>query len=137
MVDILGAIQMLANAWNGMKTNTIVNCLRKAGFVVAPDGGCLDNDGGWLDSESRKLLVFPGGSTVCNFYSTVDGCASIPFEFDISGIDCSNSGRKKSTSKFFSLHNCISCYRLTNSEKNIALQGRAVLVYNESCQALK
>ncbi|KAG0410741.1 hypothetical protein HPB47_012162 [Ixodes persulcatus] len=33
-VDLLGAIQMLTGAWRDVKTDTVANCFRKAGFVT-------------------------------------------------------------------------------------------------------
>nr|XP_050031725.1 tigger transposable element-derived protein 6-like [Dermacentor andersoni] len=83
-VDLLGAIQMLAGAWNDVKKSTIVNCFRKTDFVVAADDGCLDSeddDSGCLDSEFRELSEFPGaipGSvTARNFVSTDDGVQAV------------------------------------------------------------
>lgn len=78
-VDLLGAIQMLTGAWNDVKQSTVVNCFRKAGFVVAPDEGCSDtedDDVDCLDSDFRELAAFPGaipdGTTAHDFVSADD-----------------------------------------------------------------
>ncbi|XP_065293236.1 tigger transposable element-derived protein 6-like [Dermacentor albipictus] len=88
-VDLHGAIQMLAGAWNDVKKSTIVNCIRKAGFVVAADDGCLDNedDAGCLDSKFRELSAFPGpipgGVTARDFVSADDGVQAVADRADV------------------------------------------------------
>ncbi|KAH7946799.1 hypothetical protein HPB52_004319 [Rhipicephalus sanguineus] len=50
-VDLLGAIQMVSGTWRDVKTNTVANCIRKAGFVMAElaetsddgDDKCIDD----------------------------------------------------------------------------------------------
>ncbi|KAH9382893.1 hypothetical protein HPB48_023512 [Haemaphysalis longicornis] len=39
-VDLLGATKKLTGSWNDVKQTTVVKCLRKAGFVVAPKEAC-------------------------------------------------------------------------------------------------
>ncbi|XP_072142948.1 tigger transposable element-derived protein 6-like [Dermacentor andersoni] len=83
-VDLLGAIQMLAGAWNDVKKSTIVNYFRKAGFVVAADNRCLDSeddDAGCLESEFRELSALPGtipgGVTACDFVNADDSVQAV------------------------------------------------------------
>ncbi|XP_064459053.1 tigger transposable element-derived protein 6-like [Ornithodoros turicata] len=63
-IDLLGAIQMMAGAWNDVKRETVANCFRKAGFVAVADEACADalDDDDFeyaLDDELRKVAEFP------------------------------------------------------------------------------
>lgn len=60
-VDLLGAIQMLTGAWRDVKTDTVANCFRKAGFVTAElaETG-EDGDEERIDDAFRELsTLFP------------------------------------------------------------------------------
>ncbi|KAH9384867.1 hypothetical protein HPB48_026897 [Haemaphysalis longicornis] len=60
-VDLLGAIQMLTGAWPDVKTDTVANCFRKAGFGMAElaETG-EDGDEDRIDDAFRELsTLFP------------------------------------------------------------------------------
>lgn len=60
-VDLLGAIQMLTGAWRDVKTDTVANCFREAGFLTAElaETG-EDGDEERIDDAFRELsTLFP------------------------------------------------------------------------------
>ncbi|KAL1414842.1 hypothetical protein MTO96_007105 [Rhipicephalus appendiculatus] len=60
-VDLLGAIQMMTGAWRDVKTDTVANCFRKAGFGTAePAETGEEGDDERIDDALRELSsLFP------------------------------------------------------------------------------
>ncbi|KAH7976909.1 hypothetical protein HPB52_021486 [Rhipicephalus sanguineus] len=58
-VDLLGAIQMVTGAWRDVKTDTVANCFRKAGFVTAELADTSeDGDDKRIDDAFHELSSF-------------------------------------------------------------------------------